>query len=440
MTAWRRELRPTLALALPIVAGQLSQMLMGITDSVMLGHVGTVDLAAASFTGAVFGLVYIACIGLLQPGSVLVAQAHGARDEVLAGCWLRHARAVAWAAGLGLGALMAASLLAADRFGQPAEVVSVMGPYYLLIAASLAPTLVFQADRQFAEAMGRPWEPLVIMLAGVVLNVGLNWVLIFGRLGVPELGLTGAGVATLISRFATVLGLRWWLNRHRGFDAALGSARGGRLEGGRMKSMLALGVPMGAALLFEGGAFSAAAVMSGWLGTVPLAAHQIAVTCAATSFMVPLGVALALSVRVGQAVGAGERERVRALALGAALVVCGTAGLAALFFVLAGGAVARGFTPDAAVTTLAARVLLIVAMFQFFDGLQVVFSGALRGLTDVHAPMAAAFVAYWVLALPAGWWWGVRGGGGLEAIWWALAAGLAAATVLLGWRLKRLAG
>jgi MATE family multidrug resistance protein len=208
---------------------------------------------------------------------------------------------------------------------------------------------------------------------------------------------------------------------------------------GRSREMLALGLPMGAALFFEGGAFSAAAVMAGWLGTVPLAAHQIAISCAALAFMVPLGLSLALAVRTGQAVGAGRRDTVRPMALGATLLTCATAVVSTACFVLAGDTVAGWFVKDdPAVVALAARVLVIAAVFQLFDGLQVVFAGALRGLTDVRVPLAAAFVAYWLLALPAGWWFGVRGGGGLEGIWIALAAGLATGAVALGWRLAAL--
>ncbi len=436
MPKWIQELRPTLALALPIMLGQVSQMLMGITDSMMIGHVGTVQLAAASFTGAVFGVIFIGCIGLLQSGSVLVAREHGAGRAEFCGRWQKHARVLAWLAGAGLAGLMLASLWVVEFFGQPPEVVAVMGPYYALIAISLVPTLLFQADRQFAEAMGRPWEPLAIMLASVALNVGLNWVLIYGKLGAPELGLTGAGVATLLARIVSVIALRAWLARTREFAAAVGAARVARIERGRAKEMLALGLPMGAALFFEGGAFSAAAVMAGWLGTVPLAAHQIAISCAALSFMVPLGLSLALSVRTGQAVGAGRGGAVRPMALGATVLTCATAALSTMGFVLAGETVAGWFVrDDAAVVALAARVLVIAAVFQLFDGLQVVFAGALRGLADVKVPLAAAFVAYWMVALPAGWWFGVHGGGGLEAIWVALAGGLAAAALALGWRL-----
>ncbi len=439
MIKWIHELRPTLALALPIMLGQVSQMLMGITDSIMIGNVGTVELAAASFTGAVFAVVFVGCIGLLQPGSVLVAREHGAGRPELCGAWQRHARALAWAAGGALAFLMVASLFVADRFGQPTEVVAVMGPYYALIAVSLIPTLLFQADRQFAEAMGKPWQPLAILMACAVLNVLLNWMLIYGRLGAPELGLAGAGVATLAARIVSVVALRLWLARPAEFASAVGSAARAPIEGGRARQMLALGVPMGAALFFEGGAFSAAAVMAGWLGTVPLAAHQIAISCAALAFMVPLGLSLALAVRTGQEVGAGRRDAVRSMALGATILVCATSAVSTTCLVLAGDTVAGWFVrDDPAVVALAARVLVVVAVFQLFDGLQVVFAGSLRGLTDVKVPLAAAFVAYWLVALPAGYVFGVRGGGGLEAIWVALAGGLAAATLALGWRLTAL--
>ena len=178
--------------------------------------------------------------------------------------------------------------------------------------------------------------------------------------------------------------------------------------------------------------------MAGWLGTVSLAAHQIAISCAALTFMVPLGLSIALGMRTGEAVGAGRLDRVRPLAAGAAILACATAACSTLAFVLAGDRVAAAFTPDPAVVGLAARVLVVAAVFQIFDGLQVVFAGALRGLTDVRVPLAASFVAYWLLALPAGWWFGVRGGAGLPGIWGALAAGLACAAALLGWRLRML--
>jgi len=425
-----------MALAVPIMVGQVSQMLMGILDSVMVGRVGAVPLAGAAFVGAVFTVFFVGCIGLLQPGAVLVAREHGAGRDELCGLWLRHARWLAWVAGAGLGAVMLGLLLVKDHFGQPAEVVAIMGPYFAIIAVSLVPTLLFQADRQFAEALGRPWAPLGIMLGCVALNAALNWVFIYGKLGFPAWGLTGAGVATLVARVVSVLVLRAWLERVPEFRVAMAEARRPGVEAARMRELLALGLPMGAALFFETAAFSAAAVMAGWLGTVALAAHQIVISCAGLTFMVPLGVALALSVRVSKAVGAGQREGVRPMAVGATLVVVATAAVMTLGYVVWGGRIAALFVADAAVVALAGRVFVVVVFFQLFDGLQVVFAGALRGLTDVRVPTLVAFAVYWGVALPLGFFWGVQGSGGLMAIWIALAAGLALAAILLGARLR----
>ena len=436
MPAWTKELRPTLALAVPIMLGQVGQMLMGILDSVMVGRLGAVPLAGAAFAGAVFSVFFVGCIGLLQPGAVLVAREHGAGRDDLSGRHLRHARWLAWVAGMGLATLMLGLLLAKDHFGQPAEVVAVMGPYFALIAVSLVPTLLFQADRQFAEALGRPWMPLCIMLGCVALNAGLNWVFIYGKLGFPAWGLTGAGVATLVARVVSVLVLRAWLARVPEFRVAMTEARRPGLEWAGLRELLVLGLPMGAALFFEAAAFSAAAVMAGWLGTVSLAAHQIVISCATLTFMVPLGVALALSVRVGKAMGEGRREAVRPIALGATLFVVATAAVTTLGYVAWGGRIAALFVAETDVVTLAGRVFVVVVFFQLFDGLQVVFAGALRGLTDVRVPTLAAFGAYWGVALPLGYFWGVWGAGGLQAIWIALAVGLALAAVLLGARLR----
>jgi multidrug resistance protein, MATE family len=431
MVIWLKELRATMALAVPIALGQVGQMLIGITDTLMIGRLGTVPLAGAAFVGAVFGVVFVACIGLLQPVSVMIARAHGAGRIDEGGAWLRAGRRMAWIAAGGLmAALLAANALRA-YFGQPPEVVAIMGPYFTLCAVSLVPALIFQADRQAAEATGRPWTPAAILLAGVLLNVVLNWILIYGRFGAPALGLTGAGWATLLARAAVALALRAWLG-HQAVGAAARTARPPMASG---RTLWRLGLPMAAALGCEAGAFSMAAVMAGWLGTVPLAAHQIAIACTAFTFMTPLGLALALGVRVATLVGEGRRADVRAAAFGAlgltlAVMVVFTTGYATL-----GGRIAGWFVEDAAVIALTARCFVVVAVFQLVDGVQVVSAGALRGLTDVRVPTAVAIGAYWGVALPIGYLWGVRGEGGLVAIWTLLAAGLALAAAALVARL-----
>ncbi len=432
-----RELRPTLALAFPIIVGQVSQMLIGLTDNAFIGRVGTVPLAAAAFTHGVFGIFYVVGIGLLLGAGVFAARDHGAGDEAGCAAWLRHGRALAVVVGLGAFVLMAMLSTQLHRFGQPPEVVAIVRPFFLLIGASFAPALVFQVQRQFAESFGRPWVPMAIILGDVVLNVFLNWVLVFGHLGLPAMGLVGSGWATLLARLTSVAVIAWWLRRSRHF-ATVRAAPWMGWERSRFVALLRLGGPAGLMLLFEAGAFAFAALMMGWLGTVPLAAHQVAIGCAALVFMVPLGLSIAVSLRISRARGEGRPEALRPIgfgALGAGLVMA--TGFA-LVFAFAGRPITSGFTLDADVAALAARLLLVAAFFQLFDGGQVLCAGALRGLGDVKVPTVITFVAYWVIALPGGYLLAFHTGLGPMGVWTGLAAGLGCAALLLGWRFHRM--
>ena len=430
------ELRPTVALALPIVAGSVSQILMGLTDSAMVGHVGRVPLAASAFAGSVFGIFFVAGIGLLAPVSVFVARAHGAGRPEECARWLRHGLAIALAMSVGLALLLTGLSTQLHRFGQPAEVVAAVNPFFVIIAVSLIPTFLFQVLRQFSEALGRPWQPMIILFFSVGLNAFFNWVLIFGHLGAPALGLTGSGCSTLLARCLSVVLLWNWLRRQPGIDAMLPRlGHPAELAWPHFREMLHIGVPVAGQLLFEVGAFSSAALLMGWLGTVALAAHQIALSCASFTFMFPLGLAMAVSIRLSQAVGAGRREALRPIGFGALGLGVAVMGSFALVFVFAGGWIARGFTADHEVAALAARLLLVAAIFQIFDGGQVVGSGALRGLTDVKVPTIITFIAYWLVALPAGYLLGFKTSLGPSGIWIGLAAGLACAALLFAWRL-----
>lgn len=453
----RSELRATLMLALPIVVGQVGQMLMGITDSVMIGQVGKVPLAAAAFANSVCNLALIVGFGLLLPVAVLTARAHGAKQPRECAEYLRHG--VALAAGLALGTLAAMAVVwtLLDRFGQPAEVVAEVGPYFVLLTVSMVPAFFFQVLKQYSEALGHPWAPMGILLACVGLNAGLNWVLIYGHLGAPAWGLAGAGVATLVARGVSCAILAWWLARKLDVRAewpgtaaapaaaeprvAAGAAANprwcARLSGARFREMLHIGVPAAGQWLFEAGAFSAAALMMGWIGTVPLAAHQIALSCAGFTFMFALGLSSAVSVRLAREVGAGRIERLRPIGWGAYIAGLATMGGFGVVFAFGGETIARGFTPEAEVVALAAKLLAVAALFQVFDGGQVIGAGALRGLHDVKVPTAITFLAYWVFALPGGYVLAHHTPLGAVGVWVGLAVGLGAAAVLLGWRFHR---
>jgi MATE family multidrug resistance protein len=426
-----RELRTTLVLAVPITVGHLGNILLQLTDTVMIGRLGAVPLAGAAFAGTIFGFIYVTSLGLLTAVSVRAAFAHGAGRPREAGEVLRHGLFLAAIESLVCGAGIQWLSHHLEWFGQPPEVARAAQPFLALIGWSLAPSLLFLALKNYYEALNRPWMPMAWVFAGLAVNVFFNWVLLYGNLGAPALGLIGSGWASLISRTVILGGLVL----HLVFSRELAHAHPERWAANpvfsEFRAQLALGLPVSFQLLFEVGLFTAAALLMGWLGTIPLAAHQVALSCASATFMFPLGISIALSVRIGQVRGAGEGHRLRAIGLGgigtgAAIMSC-----FALVFVAFGRSIAACFIADPVVIDLATRLLVVAAIFQLFDGTQVTSSGALRGLADVRGPTLITFVGYWLLALPAAWTLGFPGGYGPVGVWTGLALGLAICAVLL---------
>jgi MATE family multidrug resistance protein len=433
-----REIRPTLSLATPIVVGYVSQMLMGVTDSAMIGHAGTVPLAASAFGSNIFNIFYVFGIGWMIPVSIFVSRARGAQQPTEAGEYLRHGIAAAFICGA-LETLMMFGLgTQLHRFGQPPEVLAIVTPFYLLFAGSITPVLVYLVLRQFAEAMGHPWMPMFIMLAGVGLNALLNWVFIYGNLGAPALGLTGAGISTLTSRTLGAAVIFLWLWRYPGVRAAWPRRWLGGYSLARFKEMLGVGAPAAGMLLFETTAFAFSGIMVGWLGAVPLAAHQIAITCASLAFMFPLGLSIAAGMRVSRAMGAGELELRRPIAFGAIGLGLIVMTVFAIAFGVGGRIIASWFVTDVAVIALAAQLLVVAAVFQLADGVQVTAAAVLRGIMDVKVPAVITLVAYWVIALPLGYGLGIAGPFGAAGIWTGIASGLGFAAVFLTVRYARL--
>jgi MATE family multidrug resistance protein len=455
------------------MVGQVSQMLMGVIDSAMIGHAGTVPLAASAFGNNIFSIFYIFGIGLMLPVSIFVARSRGARQPAEAAQYLRHGLALAVVFGLLEMLAMFALGTQLHRFGQPPEVLAIVKPFYLLFAASITPVFVYLVLRQFAEAMGHPWVPMFLMLASVGLNALLNWIFIYGNLGAPVLGLTGAGISTLISRTVGALAIFLWLGRFPAVRAAwprwaaqpgavapgeagpetpaemppagAGPARPTERRGWfaplsreRLGEMFRVGLPASGMLLFESSAFAFSGIMVGWLGAVPLASHQIAMTCASLAFMFPLGLSIAAGMRVSHAVGADERARLRPIAFGAIALGVVVMTVFAVAFGAGGRLIASWFVPDATVIALASRLLVVAAVFQLADGVQVIAAAALRGITDVKVPAAITLVAYWGIALPLGYALGIAGPWGAPGVWTGIAGGLAFAAMFLTVRYARL--
>lgn len=431
------ESRLTLKLALPLMIGQLSQMLLGVADTVMIGQLGVTELAALTFANSLFHVPFVFGIGVLTAVSVFTSNSRGAGDASGARGSCRHGVYLATVLGLALFAVSWLVSLRLGLFGQPSEVSERTTVYFRILMASMVPALASIALKNHADALNRPWPPFWIFLGGVVLNIGLNWVMIYGKLGCPALGFEGAAWATLISRTAILIVMLFWLLRASGLQEWVPQRWVRRPDFRDIKRLLSIGVPASFQMLCEVSAFSVAGLLMGGFGPDAMAAHQIAITLAGTAFMIPLGLSMALTVRIGEALGAEETERFRRIAVSGWLLVTCFGVLGAGSFLLLGKWMASLFISVPAVIDLTASLLVIVGLFQLVDGLQVASSSMLRGLRDARVPAVIGFVSYWIVGLPVSAWLAFGLHLGARGVWWGLAAGLCAACVALGPRLWR---
>lgn len=437
MRRWTREVKPVMRLALPIMGGMISQMLVGLSDTIMVGWVGVVPLAASSFVNNLVNLPFIFGMGLLSSIAVLASHAFGARQSVQVGELLRGGLVLSVLVGLGTALVVFLLRPFLGLFRQPPEVVGASGLYMCLVAVSIVPALIGHGCKQFSEAVNQPWVPALILLGGVLLNILLNWVLIFGHWGAPALGLEGAGWATLVSRIilcaaflvflfqSSVLRAmhpaRWWT---AGMFASI-------------RPLVAVGWPVGAQHLLEVGAFTLAGLMVGWINAESIAAHQVAITCASMSFMFALGIGSAACIRVGQMRGARQYPRMRRIGILGIILSALVMSAFGLLFMTAGRPLAHLFIESPGVVALAAQLLVLAAIFQVADGIQIASMSALRGLADVRLPMCISALAYWVIALPMGGFLAFSSGRGAVGIWIGMAFGLGVAALALALRFIR---
>lgn len=429
------EGRATMRLAIPLIVGQLSHMLMGIIDTLMIGWVGVTELAASSFAISVIHLPLMIGIGMTMAVSVRVSQARGANDPKAARAALRHGLQIAVVIGA-LSTLLALALLPIlSIFRQDPKVIEAVPTYFMLYAGSMIPAMASMAVKNHADAMNRPWPLLWITLAGVGLNVVLNWFFIFGHAGMPEMRLDGAGLATLLARYVTFFAMILWCVKAPGLREWIPYHWFKRPNMESVKNLCQIGFPTSMHLLAEVSAFVFAALMIGTLGETALASHQVALSCAALVFMIPLGLSMALTVRIGESWGAKSYSRMRSILVsgwGLGMFFCL---FSASSFLIFHDQIAGLFINEPVARSVTAGLLLIAAAFQFSDSMQIISAGALRGLDDVRAPAWIAFINYWIISIPLGWVlafplnWGVKG------VWWGITVGLTLTAVALAIRI-----
>lgn len=440
---FRREVRTTAVLAAPLVAGHFSTGLIGFVDAVLAGHHGTATLAAVSVGTALFWLPMMIPMGTLMalPPSVSQLDGAGRRDEI--GPLFRQALWLAVALGLLLFAFLTLAVHALEPMGIAPEIRPGAAAFLHGIRWGIPALTLYYCMRYLSDGMHWTLPTMVLGFGGLLVLLPLGYALTFGRLGFPERGAGGLGIASAIMMWAQALAFAWYLARARRFAALALFARFDPPHWPAIASLLRTGLPIGVTVAMEGGLFIVTALLIGRLGEVPSAAHQIAINVASLCFMIPFGLAEATTVRVGHAVGQGRGAYgVRRAAFAGGALVLGTQLLTGLALLLGHGHIVALYTGDAVVAALASSLLLLAAAFQFPDGIQVLSAGALRGLKDTRVPMLLAACAYWGIGMPLGAALGLGWGGfnapmGPRGMWIGLIAGLACAAVLLATRFLR---
>ena len=428
--------RKNLTLAIPVIFSQLGQVTVNLADNMMVGHVGTTELAAASFAINVFHIGMLFGLGITLGLTPLVGQSFSARNKRNTASWFKNGVLVYFAASIVLSIFMSVLVLFMNRMGQSDEVVQKAIPYYLIQVSSLVPLMLFFSVKQFFEGIGNTKIAMVITIGANLLNIGLNYVLIYGEMGFPALGLNGAGYATLISRIIMPIVFVLIILKQKDFKGYLTDALHSGFEKLKIRRIISIGLPIGLQMVIEILAFSLGAIMLGWISKESLAGHQVAISMAAMTYMISFGLASGTTIRVSHAFGEHDLKEVKHAVFASLHMVIAFMSLMGILFVLLRNQVPLLFTSDPAVIKVAAGLLIVGAFFQIFDGIQVVLLGALRGIADVRIPMFMAFFSYIVVSLPISYLLAFVFNFGYSGVWIGFVFGLSTAAILFGLRLR----
>ena len=416
--------------------GQLGIIILSFADTMMVGRCGTAELGAASFVNNMFNLVIVFSTGFSYGLTPFVGNHYGRGENASVGRILKNALAVNAVVAAGLMALMFILYLNIHRLGQPAELLPLMRPYYIVLLISLLFVLLFNAFKQFADGITDTVTPMVILLGGNVVNIFLNWILIYGKWGMPRMGLLGAGVATLTARILMLLCfvvVFFAAKRYRPYVQGFKDAAVNRKDFAALNKM---GMPVGLQMGMETASFSLSTIMVGWLGTVALAAHQVMLTVGQLGFMMYYGMAAAVAVRASNFHGQGDMLRVRENVSAGFKIILVMAAAVSIPLLIVRNSLGYFFTDSSEVAAMVAQLVIPFAIYQFGDGLQCNYSNALRGISDVKMVMVYAFIAYFLISLPSAYLLGFVFDWGLTGIWMSFPLGLTSAGLLF-WRRYR---
>lgn len=420
------------------MVGQLGHIMVGVADSIMVGQLGTDQLAAVGLGNSVYSIFMVFGLGVAFGITPLVAKADGMKSRHLQGVLLRHAFWVNLTISILLFLILLAISPSLYIFGQDPVILPFAEPYLIVLSASIIPLMVFTTFKQFAEGLADTKTAMVIIVGCNLLNILLNYVFIFGHFGFPELGVPGAAWATLIARILMAIVMWAYIKKSPKFKMYKLRIRIHRYRNQITRRLLQVGLPTGLQYIFEVSAFALAAIFAGMLSATALAAHQIAINIASVSYMAVTGLGAAATVRIGNQAGKRDWKNLRIAARTIFVIAIAWMTLTGILIFFFRNDLAGFYSSDMAVLALAKKMLIVVVLFQLSDGVQAVALGALRGLTDVKIPTYITFVAYWLFTLPLAFYLSQYTALGAMGIWYSLAAGLTISGALLLIRFSRL--
>ena len=426
----KEHFRKNIYLAYPVVIGQLGHIMVNVADSMMVGRVGVIPLAGATFAGIIYMTLVLFGLGVSYAITPLVAVEDKENRPSLLG-FLQNGLLMNFVLGTILAIIGFGVSFFLQYFGQLPEVVAEAKGYLQIMSLSIIPLMVFQTFRQYTEGLSDTMNPMIVSVISNLLNIGLNWIFIFGHFGVEPMGLFGAGLATLIARILMPIIIIYLTKKKTvGFKF--------HFEMTGIQQLLKIGIPLGMQFIFEVGAFAGAGIMIGWMGAEELAAHNIALNLSAVSYMAATGIAAASTIRMGNQIRLKDKQNLRLAGFTSFITATVFMAFCAILLIVYKDFLPTLYVDDPIVISMASTLLLVGAAFQISDGLQSVGLGVLRGLRDVKVPTVVTFTAFWIVSLPLGYLLGFNYGLGVNGVWIGLLFGLTIAAGLHIWRFIRL--
>lgn len=438
ITKYKKDFRLNLKLALPLMASQLGQVVVNFVDNIMVAKLGPAALAGVSFANALYAICLVFGMGISFALPPLISEAQGAVDDRRISSYFKHSLIVNLAFGVFSMILLIAFIPFMKYLGQDPEIIPHAADYMYYSALGMIPFMIFQTLRCYSDGLSETLPSMIIIILGNLLNVILNYLLIFGHWGLPEMGTAGAALSSLISRVFMVFGILIIFRHWKNLWIYLSEVRFNMYKSSYFKKILSLGIPSSFQMTFELTAFSAAAIIMGFIGKIEQASHQIAINLASITFMIATGLAMASTIRVGNQLGKGNISKVKDAGYSAMIQITIFMIVAAIGFVLARHLLPTIYMDNAEVISIAAYLLLAAAIFQIPDGIQVITLSALRGLQDVKVPTFITFLSYWLLGIPCSYILAITLEWGPIGVWIGLILGLTISAIFLSYRFKML--